>query len=175
MPHVARSPDVAGLVRRLASADFLDRMRATRDLVALGEPALPVLAAAGDLKVPGPGGLTMHATRGPIEAILEQVPTERLRSWMAAPAAEVRRAAVAECGRRRAEGSIASMLDCLEDPSPSVRAAALSSLREATGQWFGFDPDAAPLARRRAIERWRAWWVARERNGPSAGAPSAPR
>ncbi|MGE0191663.1 MAG: hypothetical protein AB7T63_06425 [Planctomycetota bacterium] len=146
------------LVQRLTSSDFLDRMRATREIVELGEPALPALAAAGQLLVPGPGGLAMHATRGAIEAILEDVPAERLGTWMASPSPEVRRAAVAECARRRAIGSVPDLLVRLGDPTPCVRAAAVAGLRQATGQWFGFDPDGAPAARAHAAARWQRWW-----------------
>lgn len=164
--------DVASLrplVARLTSPDFLERMRATRELVELGEPALPALAAAGDLTVQGPGGLSMHATRGAIEAILEDVPAERLPVWMDAPSPEVRRAAIAESARRRERRSVPDLLVRLEDPAPCVRAAAVAALRQTTGQWFGFDPDGTPASRQGASARWQRWWNVQARVPAEAG------
>ena len=177
---LARTPaavDIASLrplVAKLTSADFLERMRATRKLVEVGEPALPALAAAGDLAVLGPGGLSMHATRGAIEAILEDVPAERLPTWMEAPSPEVRRAAIAESARRRERRSVPELLVRLDDPAPCVRAAAVAALRQTTGQWFGFDPDGAPASRQSATARWQRWWNVQARV-PAEGGPDTRR
>ena len=50
------------------------------------------------------------------------------------------------------------LIDTLSDPAPSVRNAAVSSLRILTEQNFRFDPLAKEADRNKRIRAWRDWW-----------------
>lgn len=172
-PPQAAPVDLAHAVERLTSPDFLDRMRAARELVEAGEAALPFLGAAGPLTVRGPGGLPMSATRGVLESIFEALEDARVRAWLRARWPEVRRAATAELGRRRAVAAIPDLIDGLADGTPCVRAAAVAALRSCSGQWFGYDAESSVGVRQRAIGRWRGWWATTAR-APGAAPGATP-
>lgn len=49
------------------------------------------------------------------------------------------------------------LIHALDDPKPQVRQIALQALQILTGQTKGYNPGAAPEARRAAVEAWRRW------------------
>jgi len=55
------------------------------------------------------------------------------------------------------------------DHPPFLQAQAVQVLRQATGQDFGFEPQAEPAARQQAVESWRQWWQ-EHRGEPLPGA-----
>ncbi|MEX1026234.1 MAG: HEAT repeat domain-containing protein [Planctomycetota bacterium] len=58
-------------------------------------------------------------------------------------------------------GSLAgvpALIDGLEDPEPSVREAAVVSLRSLTGRDFRFDPIGRSADRAKRVKAWRIWW-----------------
>lgn len=143
----------------LASADFVKRMKAARTLVEGGEVGLDVLVArGGQMIVNGPGCTQLDVARPIVEAILESLPLERVSVHASAANEPLRRAAIAELARRRAHEAVPQLLAALDDPAPPVRAAAVFGLRELSGMWYGYDPDADVHSRRGAAAKWRQWW-----------------
>ncbi len=75
----------------------------------------------------------------------------------------------------------ADLVNSLRSDEPIVRSAAFRTLREHTGQTFGFDPFASDEERDRAAARWEAWLEERTQgantSGGSAGGspPDGPR
>ena len=161
-PPEARWGDAGGSlatdVRRLRSADFVERSRAAERLVAAGEAALPSLGAAGDAPAAGPGGMPASTTRPVLRAIVGDLPPDRVRAALQAPWPVVRREAAEEMGRRGSWGAIPALLDGLADGDAEVRAASAASLNRLTNRSFGFDARARPAARTAATRRWREWW-----------------
>lgn len=49
------------------------------------------------------------------------------------------------------------LIAALEDDNPQVRQIALQALQILTGQTKGYNPGAAPEARRKAVDEWRRW------------------
>ncbi len=66
----------------------------------------------------------------------------------------VRARAVEVCTKVGKE-ALGALVDALDDETPSIRRRALSSLVGLTGKTFRFDPEAPPVQRQRAINRWR--------------------
>ncbi len=79
----------------------------------------------------------------------------------------VRRLAAEVLGRMGREEAVGPLIEALSDPELMIRAAALTSLRTLTGKSFGYDPNASPGARRRALLLWKAWWEKRKGNEKS--------
>lgn len=170
VPGQAPAPGLAAAARRLDDPDFAVRARAMRTLVAAGEPALAVLGVPG---APGGGlGPVAGRARAVIAEVLRDVADPRLAALTDSPSAAVRSGAAAELGRRGRWGSIAVLIERLDDPDPGVREAAVAALRRLTGRHQGFDPLAPPAARRTATTRWREWWQRVGRAAPAADAPS---
>jgi HEAT repeat protein len=57
----------------------------------------------------------------------------------------------------------------LEDHDPVVRISANEELRRRTGQNFGFVSWSEPADRAQAVERWKAWWNARQAGLANSG------
>ena len=76
----------------------------------------------------------------------------------------VARSAV-KAGQQRDPESIPYLIDRLEDESPTVRVAAIGSLRRITGRDFGYSPLAGESRRREAVARWRQWLQAGSPDG----------
>lgn len=53
---------------------------------------------------------------------------------------------------------VPALIDGLEDEEPSVREAAVVSLRSLTGKDFRFDPTGKPADRSKRVKSWRSWW-----------------
>lgn len=70
---------------------------------------------------------------------------------------EIRARAARRLGGVKEWEAIRYLVQGLEDDAPGVRAAALESLTELTGQSLGFDPDGSDEERAAAIGRWHAW------------------
>jgi hypothetical protein len=157
-------------VDALRSEDFETRSRAGERLIAMGEPALDAIAAAGEGTVTVHGWLRVSSTRPVVDAILEAAPADRLaRVHLASPAPVVREAAAVELGRRGGLGGVPFLIERLDDDDVGVRAAASASLRRVTNRFFGYEARAGVGDRRAAAERWRTWWT-REGRLEAAGA-----
>jgi hypothetical protein len=87
-------------------------------------------------------GCTSEA--GQIKQLDSPVPQERLQAvrWLA------------DNGSR---GSLASLVDALDDRDAAVRWAAAEALRDRTGETFGYRAGDPEARRREAISRWRRW------------------
>lgn len=55
-----------------------------------------------------------------------------------------------------------ALIERLNDKDPVVRLSASEELRRRTGQDFGFVAWADAAERKPAVERWQAWWKARQ-------------
>ncbi|MFT5081328.1 MAG: hypothetical protein ACI9C2_002352 [Gammaproteobacteria bacterium] len=69
----------------------------------------------------------------------------------------VRMAAARVLGGLGSDASIGPLIDALADPAPSVRDAAVSSLRLLTSQNFRFDPLGKETERAKRLRAWRDW------------------
>jgi hypothetical protein len=118
------------------------------------------------MRVAAPGG-TVSATRPVVQAILADLPDERVRHFLEAPAPQVRELSAEELGRRGGWRSI--LIDRLEDESPGVREASESALRRLTNQFFGYRALADAGNRRQAAQRWREWWAVEGRARSARG------
>ena len=74
----------------------------------------------------------------------------------------VRRLAAEVLGKLGGDPALEGLIKALGDAELVVRAAALGSLRKLTGEDNGFDPQASAADRRRAVQRWQAWWEGRK-------------
>ena len=161
--------------RALASEDFEIRSRAAEDLVALGEGALPALAAAGDLRVAAHGRVPVSVTRPVIEEIFAQAPDAGLsRAHLSSDGAAVRRAAAEDLGKRRDWGAVPALIDRLEDADAGVRSASAVALRRITNRFLGSEGGSAPCDGACMAGRWREWWN-REGRLAARGPGSSPR
>ncbi len=162
-PPVARAAGgggpFTGDLAALRSPDFVTRQRAAERLVAAGETALGALGAAGEQPVPGLAGRGVSTTRPVVDAILQDLPAEHVRTHLAGPWSVVRRAAATELGRRGGLGAVPELIARLTDDDVEVRIAAVAALRRLTNRYFGFAPRATVVARREAEARWRSWWL----------------
>jgi zinc/manganese transport system permease protein len=62
---------------------------------------------------------------------------------------------------RRNPLGVEAMLQLLSSSQPILlQMEGIESLRAATGQSFGYDPEADPAANGEALERWKSWWEA---------------
>lgn len=152
-PAPAVEETIARAIRALESPDFGDFSAAAKQLVALGEPALPYLgfAAAQD----GPG------ERIPITlcAILKTLPAPRLAPYLGSPYATVRAAAATTAGAQRMTELAPALTDLLEDADLDVRRAAVAALRRITNRFQGFRPDGPAEERALAVAKWRRMWA----------------
>ena len=76
------------------------------------------------------------------------------------PDSHVKRTAIACCALFRLRHSISPLISLLSDPDAEVQQCALDSLKEITGEDFGFEVFASAEERMDAIEAWRSWWRA---------------
>jgi HEAT repeat protein len=60
---------------------------------------------------------------------------------------------------------IGTLINGLEDDSAWARGWCVQALREATGDDFGFNPQATPLERAPAVAKWKSWLAARQGEG----------
>ncbi|MEZ5978552.1 MAG: HEAT repeat domain-containing protein [Planctomycetota bacterium] len=77
----------------------------------------------------------------------------------------VRMAAARVLGDLGNHVAVPALIDALEDVEPSVREAAVISLRTLTGRSFGFDPNADPKDRTKRVQSWRDWWSGENAKG----------
>ena len=69
-------------------------------------------------------------------------------------------------------GDLRGMVDALGSDDPALRTLAIAALERAVGERFGYDPWAAEIDRRRAIDRWETWLAQHAEAAPGpAGMP----
>ena len=73
------------------------------------------------------------------------------------PQAAERVRAIVEALERDDRSALPLIVDRLDDEDAAVRLAAVSALREMTGQDFGYQPYGPLHERVEAVERWRTW------------------
>jgi len=71
----------------------------------------------------------------------------------------VRRFAAVVLGRMGGVIAIEELIKALDDKEQVVREAAFESLKKLTGKTHGYSPGLSQKERKRAIERWKAWWA----------------
>jgi len=81
----------------------------------------------------------------------------------------MRALAVSRLGAHGIREAVPALIERLSDEDAIVRGFAVRSLREMTGQRFGYDPNASPDARRAAVREWTRWWERRQQAGPVDG------
>jgi hypothetical protein len=74
------------------------------------------------------------------------------------PAPIVRARAAGLNGTEPDSVAVPTLIQRLEDSDPVVRLAAHESLKERTGQDFGYIPWADDQERAPAVARWKSWW-----------------
>ncbi len=152
---------LAKLVAQIPGSSAPDRIRIGRDIVSLGEPAVPVLVRA--LEDPSPD------TRGTAAWLLGFLGDPRSSSALVHalddPAPLVRYEAASSLLRMKDDRGLYTAIAGLEDPDPLVRSKCLLLLEDATGETFGFRADQEPDERAAAVARWRAWAAARKARG----------
>jgi HEAT repeat protein len=70
--------------------------------------------------------------------------------------------AVSELGRREEPTAVPGLVARLRDSDGGIRMMSAATLREMTGQAFGFRAYAAAEEREAAVRRWETWLAARE-------------
>jgi hypothetical protein len=118
-----------------------NRVRAERQLMAVGEPAIPFLLDVVTHE--------NHLVRLAVLRIFSKVGNEAV---------------------------IPATIDRLEDENGFVRSYAAETVRELTGQNFGFDPEGSPKRRQEAVTAWRKWYEAQqagEEDDPEDGTAGA--
>jgi HEAT repeat protein len=93
-----------------------------------------------------------------VAAILAQEPYEALLPRLQDRHGLVRRGAALELGRRGRWGAVPPLIGLLDDREEPVRAAAASSLRRLTNEYFGYARDSRGGQRAAVSARWREWW-----------------
>ncbi len=71
----------------------------------------------------------------------------------------IRRFAAVVLGRMGGMIAIEALIKALEDKSQVVREAAFESLKKLTGKSHGYGPGLPPKERKKAVERWKTWWL----------------
>jgi hypothetical protein len=89
---------------------------------------------------------------------LTRMTAKTLRAQLEDEDLEIRRAAAIATGMKKAKELIPELIKLLDDAEMPVTQAALTSLRELTGQDFGPDPEATRAERLAAVNAWKAWW-----------------
>ncbi len=171
-----------GVEKRLASLfDLFKRMEAPR--------SLPLPGLPGENPSPSPKASPGPSSQEELARLEKQLQSpEADQRWKAVESLEkmpgpqavrlvaralqdkdiwVRRLAAEVLGRMGREEAVGPLIEALADPEAMIRAAALASLRTLTGKSFGYDPNASPGARKRALLLWRAWWEKRKGSGKS--------
>ncbi len=155
----AQTEQDALAVRALASSDFIERSRASEQLVASGVQALPALGAAGEQPVRVHSGAVVSSTRPVVQAILQSSKPDDVQRALRAPWSNVRWGAAEELGRRGSWKPIPELITRLRDKAPEVRGASAEALRRLTNNFFGFEANASSTRRRAATSRWQTWWT----------------
>jgi hypothetical protein len=160
VPAQPAAGDAAKLGDELPGADaarqdaLLQKLRDTP-----GTPYTQALAGA----IPKLRGTAKTRARQALARRFEALDAKGLRDEMHSPELEIRRAAAAASGAKKAKELIPDLIHLLEDKEAAVLQAAHSSLRQLTGQDFGPELDATPAERAAAADAWRKWWKQRAR------------
>jgi hypothetical protein len=89
---------------------------------------------------------------------LTRMTAKTLRAQLEDEDLEIRRAAAIATGMKKAKELIPELIKLLDDAEMPVTQAALTSLREMTGQDFGPDSEATRAERLAAVNAWKSWW-----------------
>jgi HEAT repeat protein len=153
--------EVRSLLSRLPRASLSDRLDVGRRVVAIGEPAVPLLEeslASPDADVRSGSAWLLGLLRDPRSA-------PALRRAAADPVAHVACEAAASLLKMEDAAGYERLVQGLSDPDPRIRSRCVLLLERATGTDHDYRPDDAPEERAAAIARWRAWLDARARGG----------
>ena len=122
-------------------------------LAAIGEPAVPFLVAALD----SPEWLTRSSVAWTLGVMGDRRNIPALRELLDDRVTEVRYQAAASLIELGDSSGFAVLIDGLTDSDIQARYKCFEALRDATGNDFGYEHDAAPDMRRAAIARWQDW------------------
>ena len=110
------------------------------------------------LSIPKLTGETQRKARDALAERLTRMTAATLRDKLQDDNVEVRRAAAAACGHKKAMEHIADLLPLLDDAEIDVVQSARMALVELTGQDFGPSRDAGSSKPADAAAAWRNWW-----------------
>jgi HEAT repeat protein len=160
-PSARQEERIRALIDRLAAARGEEALDVGREILAVGEPALPSLVAA--LESPE------ARLRGHAAYLLGFWKDRRTLPAIARASADPDPLVRYEAAAARLElsdpGGFPILVAGLEDPDARLRAKCADVLSEKTGQRLGFEPAGPPDERAAAIRRWRAWLELRASGG----------
>ncbi len=113
------------------------------------------------LSIPKLTGEAQRQARDALAERLTRMTAATLRDKLQEDNVEVRRAAAAACGHKKAKEHIADLLPLLDDAEIDVVQSARMALVELTGQDFGPSRDVGTSKRADAATAWRKWWKER--------------
>jgi HEAT repeat protein len=114
------------------------------------------------LAIPKLSGEAQRHARDALAERLTRMTAATLRDKLQDDNVEVRRAAAAACGHKKAKEHIPDLLPLLDDAEIDVVQSARMALVELTGQDFGPSRDAGSSKRADAAAAWRKWWKERQ-------------
>ena len=152
-PAPQREADIVAAVDDLASADFGNRTRGSRALLAYGEPAVPYLGYRTEVSEIPPDPDCPYCIL--LHAILAKLPASRVAVHLASPYAIVRIGAATAAGERGYANLAPTLAGLLDDPELEVRRAAVTALRRITRKFLGYRAADSPAERADAAEAWR--------------------
>ena len=144
---------VRNLIAEIPHIEGVARIELGRQIIAVGEPAIPLLVEAL--------GHPDAATRGTAAWLLGFTNDPRVTNCLARATRDRDplvgyQAAASLVGMGDPRG-LCRLIQGLDDGDPRVRAQCFDSLEHRTGETFGYAPDQAPCERSAAVARWRAW------------------
>jgi len=149
--------------QRLPYTHGEERIEQIHWFASVGEPAYPVLLAMATDPRPDVAGSALAALGATRDSRL----VEYLRK-LPAPAKTSTNLAYE---RARTLLRLGDWSECktliagLREEDLMMRALCARALSEATGQGFGYDPQAAEDQREQAVQRWEQWWQSRQVEG----------
>ncbi len=155
--NMADKSAVTALAAKAADKDARVRYFAVQVLarIAIPECVLPLLAAAGDAKEE-----TAELARKTLTDIMKPADIPDAVGMRVGHKSEaVRRAVRSLLGELPGKVLIPGLIDTLETSGRDAQLHALKMLKQKTGKEFGFHPDKGEKVRRKAVVRWREWWI----------------
>jgi len=86
-------------------------------------------------------------------------PKVKVKPDFDSPVPQDRLAAVAKARRTNDSAAVEPLIRMLASDDPLMRLVASDTLKEITGEDFGYDPAAHDTSRREAAQRWASWYT----------------
>jgi len=165
-PWVQPSPGLEQQIRdqaqKLPWSHGIERVELIQWFASVGEPAYPTLLGLVLDPRPDVAGSALAALGATRDSRL----VEALRElpWPGVEESDLALERARTLLRLGDWSMVPLLVEGLADERLLIRALCGQALFEATHERQGFDPNAAPEERARSVERWRAWWQARQRD-----------